>query len=85
MEVTRRIASFGRANGQHFVQRRRADIRDYLNEDTEFPGDRLFRDAPYTLSPGYRALLDDAIAYASARVAGAAGRREQRRGHRGRR
>ena len=62
----------------HYVQRRRADIRDYLNEDTEFPGDRLFRDAPYTLSPGYRALLDDAIAYASARVAGAAGRREQR-------
>jgi superfamily II DNA or RNA helicase len=62
----------------HYVQRRRADIRDYLNEDTEFPGDRLFRDAPYTLSPGYRALLDDAIAYASARVAGAAGHREQR-------
>src|ERR1017187_5919517 len=61
-----------------YVQRRRADIRDYLNEDTEFPGDRLFRDAPYTLSPGYRALLDDAIAYASARVAGAAGHREQR-------
>ena len=60
------------------MQRRRADIRDYLNEDTEFPGDRLFRDAPYTLSPGYRALLDDAIAYASDRVAGAAGRREQR-------
>ncbi|MGH3421195.1 MAG: hypothetical protein ACRDOD_16605, partial [Streptosporangiaceae bacterium] len=61
-----------------YVQRRRADIRDYLNEDTEFPGDRLFRDAPYTLSPGYRALLDDATAFASARVAGAAGRREQR-------
>ena len=60
------------------MQRRRADIRDYLDEDTEFPGDRLFRDAPYTLSPGYRALLDDAIAYASDRVAGAAGRREQR-------
>jgi superfamily II DNA or RNA helicase len=62
----------------HYVQRRRADIRDYLGEDTEFPGDRLFRDAPYDLSPGYRALLDDAIAYASERVTTASGQREQR-------
>ncbi len=62
----------------HYVQRRRADIRDYLGEDTEFPGDRLFRDAPYALSPGYRVLLDDAIAYASERVTTAAGHREQR-------
>ena len=63
-----------------YVQRRRADIRHYLNEDTEFPGDRLFRDAAYSLTPEYRELLDDAIAYASERVtvAGAAGRREQR-------
>jgi superfamily II DNA or RNA helicase len=62
----------------YYVQRRRADIRHYLKEDTEFPSDRQFTDAPYTLSPGYRALLDDAIAYASARVTGATGRREQR-------
>jgi len=64
----------------HYVQRRRADIRHYLNEDTEFPGDRLFRDAPYSLTPAYRELLDDAIAYARERVtnAGDAGRREQR-------
>jgi superfamily II DNA or RNA helicase len=62
----------------HYVQRRRADIRDYLGEDTEFPADRLFRDAPYALSPGYRALLDDAIAYASERVTTASGQREQR-------
>ena len=48
-----------------FVQRRRADIRHYLDEDTAFPDDRLFMDEPYTLSPAYRALLDDAIAYAS--------------------
>ena len=62
----------------HYVQRRRADIRDYLGEDTEFPSDRLFRDAPYALSPGYRVLLDDAIAYASERVTTASGQREQR-------
>ncbi|MGO9293054.1 MAG: helicase-related protein [Streptosporangiaceae bacterium] len=61
-----------------FVQRRRADIRSYLNEDTAFPNDRLFRDEPYMLSPDYRALLDDAIAYASDRLASAAGQRDQR-------
>jgi superfamily II DNA or RNA helicase len=62
----------------HYVQRRRADIRRYLEIDTAFPADRLFRDAPYRLSPAYKALLDDAIFYASERVAGASGRREQR-------
>jgi superfamily II DNA or RNA helicase len=64
----------------HFVQRQRADIRKYLGEDTDFPGDRWFKDETYTLSPAYRALLDDAIAYASARVAaaGGQGRRETR-------
>ena len=63
---------------QHYVQRRRADIRHYLQEDTAFPGDRLFRDAAYRLAPDYRALLDDAIGYASERVSTATGRREQR-------
>ncbi|HEX7164490.1 MAG TPA: DEAD/DEAH box helicase, partial [Trebonia sp.] len=64
----------------HYIQRRRADVREYLNEETEFPRDRLFRDAPYGLTAQYRELLDDAIAYASERVAvaGEAGRREQR-------
>jgi superfamily II DNA or RNA helicase len=62
----------------HYVQRRRADIRSYLNEDTAFPDDRLFKDEPYQLSPAYRELLEDAIGYASERVTGAAGRRNQR-------
>jgi superfamily II DNA or RNA helicase len=62
----------------HYVQRRRADIRGYLKEDTKFPADRLFRDAAYRLTPAYRALLDDAIGYASDRVTSATGRREQR-------
>ena len=61
-----------------YVQRRRADIRSYLNEDTAFPDDRLFKEEPYRLSPAYRALLDDAIAYASERVTDANGRRDQR-------
>jgi superfamily II DNA or RNA helicase len=62
----------------HYVQRRRADIRSYLNEDTAFPDDRLFKDEPYTLSSAYRALLDDAIAFASEQVTDATGKREQR-------
>ncbi|WP_432087414.1 DEAD/DEAH box helicase [Streptomyces sp. bgisy095] len=76
---------------QHFVQRKRADVRQYLTtedglgddslaERTEFPSDRFFKDETYKLSPAYRALLDDAIAYASERVeaAGSQGKREAR-------
>jgi superfamily II DNA or RNA helicase len=62
----------------HYIQRRRGHIRSYLKTDTAFPDDRLFTETPYRLSPGYRALLDDAIAYASERVTDASGRREQR-------
>jgi len=76
---------------QHFVQRKRADVRrfltvndgladDSLREDTSFPSDRNFADLTYRLSPAYRALLDDAIAYASERVtaAGDRGKRDAR-------
>ncbi len=59
---------------RHFVQRRRADIRHYLDQDTEFPSDRFFKDEIYHLAPAYRALLDDAIAYAGEHVADATGR-----------
>nr|WP_244194972.1 DEAD/DEAH box helicase [Amycolatopsis niigatensis] len=75
----------------HFVQRKRADVRqflttedgltnDNLREDTKFPADRYFKDETYKLSQAYRALLDDAIAYASERVtaAGDRGKREAR-------
>ena len=53
---------------QHFVQRRRADIRHYLDEDTPFPSDRETKDVPYTLSPLYRDLFDDVLAYAREQV-----------------
>jgi superfamily II DNA or RNA helicase len=49
---------------RHFVQRRRADIRRYLDEDTSFPKDRLTSEIPYTLSPEYRALFDKVLDYA---------------------
>ncbi|MEU8264273.1 DEAD/DEAH box helicase [Micromonospora sp. NPDC048999] len=80
-----------RALAQHFVHRKRADVRQYLTredgladdslaEETSFPTDRYFKDETYKLSPAYRALLDDAIAYASERVTAADrhGRREVR-------
>jgi len=61
---------------QHFVQRRRADIRRYLDEDTPFPSDRQTLDVPYQLSPEYRGLFDDVLAYARERVRdGASGAR----------
>lgn len=76
---------------QHFVARKRADVRQYLTkgdgleddslaERTAFPSDRYFKDETYKLSPAYRALLDDAIAYAGERVraADSRGRREAR-------
>ncbi|WP_150252491.1 DEAD/DEAH box helicase [Nocardiopsis deserti] len=70
---------------RHFVQRKRADVRQYLTresdgladdslaETTAFPSDREFTEQPYKLSPAYRALLEDAIAYASERVEQAKG------------
>ncbi|WP_405754015.1 DEAD/DEAH box helicase [Streptomyces sp. NBC_01411] len=64
---------------QHFVARKRADVRQYLTKEdglsddslaerTAFPSDRYFKDETYKLSPAYRTLLDDAIAYAGERV-----------------
>jgi len=61
---------------KHFVQRRRGDIRSYLDEDTPFPKDRRTLDVPYALSPAYRDLFDDVLAYAREQVLdGAAGTR----------
>jgi len=53
---------------RHFVQRRRADIRSYLDQSTPFPQDRLSAERPYLLSPGYRALFDDVLSYAREQV-----------------
>ncbi|MEV0299616.1 DEAD/DEAH box helicase [Streptomyces prasinus] len=82
----------GRAKlAEHFVARKRADVRDYLTKEdgladdslaerTAFPSDRQTKDEEYRLTPAYRALLDDAIAYARDRVeaAGEQGKREAR-------
>lgn len=62
-------ASDGRARlARHLIQRRRADIRSYLDEDTPFPRDRESRDVGYHLSPAYRDLFDDVLTYAREQV-----------------
>lgn len=53
---------------QHFVQRRRGDIRKYLDEDTPFPKDRQTQEVPYSLSPEYRRLFDSVLDYARGSV-----------------
>ena len=53
---------------KHFVQRRRADIRHYLDEDTPFPKDRETRDVAYRLTPAYRDLFHDVLDYAREQV-----------------
>ena len=56
----------------HFVQRRRADIRRFMDADTPFP-EREEREYPYRLSPEYRKLLERAFAYAMETVRDEAG------------
>jgi superfamily II DNA or RNA helicase len=58
---------------EHFVQRRRADIRHFLDEETPFPKDRLTLDIAYQLSPAYRSLFDDVLAYAREQVSDGTG------------
>lgn len=59
----------GRARlAQHFIQRRRGDIRHFIDEDTAFPSDRHSREAPYDLSPEYAAFFDRVLAYAREQV-----------------
>ena len=53
---------------RHLVQRRRADIRRYLETDTAFP-ERRDKEAAYSFSPGYRTLFDDILAFAHEYVA----------------
>lgn len=48
---------------QHLVQRRRADIRHYLETDTSFP-ERKDKEATYTFSPEYRKLFDSILNFA---------------------
>jgi len=46
----------------HFIQRRRADIRHYLQTDTPFP-EREEAEETYSLSPAYRRFFDRVLRY----------------------
>ena len=48
---------------RHMVQRRRGDIRSYLDETTPFPEDRQTTERPYQLGTAYRELFDDILGY----------------------
>lgn len=54
----------------HFIQRRRGDIRHYLDADTPFP-DREEADVSYKLSPEYKRLFERVLRYAREIVADA--------------
>ena len=48
---------------RHFVQRRRADVKQWMGEETPFP-DRDPKEVPYTLSPEYKKLFEDVYGFA---------------------
>lgn len=63
---------------QHLVQRRRADIRHYLETDTAFP-ERRDKESTYTFSKEYRSFFDDVLAFAREYVSeGSDGQRRRR-------
>ena len=62
---------------RHLVQRRRADIRHYLETNTAFP-ERRDKEATYTFSQDYRALFDDILAFARDYVSEEDGGRHRR-------
>jgi superfamily II DNA or RNA helicase len=47
---------------QFMIQRQRADIREYLDEDTPFP-ERESAETSYKLTPEYKKLFDDVMAF----------------------
>jgi superfamily II DNA or RNA helicase len=61
----------------HLVQRRRADIRSYLDDKTVFPA-RKSREVTYRFSPAYQQLFQDVLAYARELVREAEGSSRQR-------
>ncbi len=63
---------------RHFVQRRRGDIRSYLDEDTPFP-EREELEETYKLSPEYKKLFERVLRYARETVTDAAGDRRRQR------
>lgn len=62
----------------HLVQRRRADIRDYMDTGTVFPN-REDAEQTYQLTPDYANLLRKVLAYARERVTDKSGSQQRQR------
>lgn len=62
---------------RHLVQRRRRDIRHYLEADTAFP-ERLDREASYTFNQDYKQLFNDILSFARDYVSEENGERRRR-------
>ena len=69
--VRRRLA-------RHLIQRRRADIRHYLETDTAFP-ERKDKEAKYRFSPAYRKPFDDVFSFAREFATDSDGEQRRRR------
>ena len=67
-----------RALADHLVQRRRADIRHYLQQDTKFPR-TAGQERSYRLNPTHRALFDDVLAYVRGQVRDTSGTKLEQR------
>jgi superfamily II DNA or RNA helicase len=63
---------------RHFVQRRRADIRSYLDAETVFP-EREALETSYTLSPEYKRFFERVLSYARETVADPSGGQHRQR------
>ncbi len=75
----------GRANERwrrevaaHLVQRRRADVKDFMGADTVFP-DREEAEETYALTPEYKKLFDSVLDYARERVLDTSGGQQRQR------
>ncbi|HKZ55167.1 MAG TPA: DEAD/DEAH box helicase [Anaerolineales bacterium] len=62
----------------HFIQRRRADIRAYLDAETKFP-DREEKEESYRLTPEYKSLFERALAYARESILDESGKQYRQR------
>lgn len=63
MDITRSTEAQRKEVAQSFVQRRRADIIKWLDEETRFP-DRNSTEIPYTVGSAYGELFNDILFYA---------------------
>jgi superfamily II DNA or RNA helicase len=78
MDLTSASESERKRLALHFIQRRRADVVKWLDEDTSFP-ERDSSEDPFEISPAYAAVFNDILGYARNMVASKAGNKNKQR------